>query len=122
MTERRRPANTPRPFEPHPGSGSLPPCEYRGGEKDPCGNDATVHYGLSYLCGPHADATMASREANDVELAIDFCRRYLWAVRQWDLYRLEHHLDGALAEYGQDLERLGARERAALERAVGGDA
>ena len=120
MTERRRPANTPRALEPHPESGALPPCEYNG-EKTPCGNDATVHYGLSYLCGHHADAELARHDASDVELAIDFCKRYLWAVRQWDFFRLEHALDGALSEYQQDRERLLARERAALERAVNPD-
>ncbi|MDP9474804.1 MAG: hypothetical protein M3R38_03790 [Actinomycetota bacterium] len=120
MTERRRPANTPRDLEPHPESGTFPPCEFKGGENDPCGNDAAVHYGLSYLCEHHADATLANHEADDVRLAIDFCRRYLWAVRQWDLERLEHAIDGALSEYREDLERLQKRERAALERAVVG--
>ena len=53
---------------------------------------------------------------------MDFCRRYLWSVRHWDLYRLEHYLDVALSEYREDLERLEKRERAALEKAATPDA
>ena len=53
-----------------------------------------------------------------MELAIDVSKRYLWAVRQWDFYRLEHALDGALSEYQQAMERLRALEGAALERAA----
>ena len=78
--------------------------------------------GLSYLCGGHLDAELARHEAGDVELAVGFCKRYLWAVRQWDFHRLEHALGGALSEYQRDLAGLEAAERAARERAVNPDA